>query len=258
MLHLEINVKRRHIYALVAAIALIVTIVPLASYAASEFTDVPDSNIFQDDINWLADAGVTLGCNPPANDQFCPEDNVRRETMAAFMRRLAENQVVDAKTAIDAENAVNADFADEADVAALADDSELLDGQTAEELTANKPIGVGYYNSPTLAGTGVTAISSPGTGVFCLTIDPSLGLEADDVIVQVAVEWGASSGDDLYAFWQGASPTFSCTVGEIEVRTYKNSGSSNSVAWTYAMYERPPSGITITGAPEGGNTNAGN
>ncbi len=50
MLHLEINVKRRHIYALVAAIAVIMTIMPLASYAADKFNDVPDSNIFHDDI----------------------------------------------------------------------------------------------------------------------------------------------------------------------------------------------------------------
>ena len=41
MLHLEINIKRRHIYALVAAVALIVTIVPAASWASHTFTDVP-------------------------------------------------------------------------------------------------------------------------------------------------------------------------------------------------------------------------
>jgi hypothetical protein len=96
MLHLEINVKRRHVYTLVAAFAVIMTIVPLASYAADKFNDVPDSNIFHNDIAWLADAGVTKGCNPPANDEFCPGSNVSREQMAAFMRRLAENKVVDA------------------------------------------------------------------------------------------------------------------------------------------------------------------
>ncbi|MDJ0791996.1 MAG: hypothetical protein QNJ71_08870 [Acidimicrobiia bacterium] len=112
MLHLEINVKRRHIYALVLAIALIITIIPVSSWAAHQFNDVPNSNIFHDDIGWLADNGITLGCNPPDNDEFCPTDNVRRETMAAFMRRLAVNQVVDAKTAIDAQNADNADMLD--------------------------------------------------------------------------------------------------------------------------------------------------
>ncbi len=119
VLHLEINVKRRHIYALVLAIALIVTIIPVSSWAAHQFTDVPNSNIFHDDIGWMADNGITLGCNPPDNDEFCPTDNVRRETMAAFMRRLAENQVVDAKTAIDAQNADNADTVDGKDAAEL-------------------------------------------------------------------------------------------------------------------------------------------
>ncbi|MDH4116038.1 MAG: S-layer homology domain-containing protein [Acidimicrobiia bacterium] len=73
-------------------------VVPATVWAIDKFTDVPDSNVFHDDIAWLADAGVTKGCNPPDNTQFCPSDNVTREQMAAFMRRLAENQVVDAGT----------------------------------------------------------------------------------------------------------------------------------------------------------------
>lgn len=69
---------------------------PLAISAADGFTDVPDSNVFKSDIDWMADAGVTKGCNPPDNTEFCPSDNVTREQMAAFMHRLADNQVVDA------------------------------------------------------------------------------------------------------------------------------------------------------------------
>jgi hypothetical protein len=79
---------------LVAMAVLIAT--PLAVVAADAFTDVPDTNVFHEDIAWLAEAGVTKGCNPPDNTQFCPSDNVTREQMAAFMRRLATNQVVDA------------------------------------------------------------------------------------------------------------------------------------------------------------------
>src|SRR5690606_25139077 len=67
---------------------------PLAVIAADKFDDVPDSNIFHDDIAWLADADVTRGCNPPDNTQFCPDDNVTRGQMAAFMNRLANNRVV--------------------------------------------------------------------------------------------------------------------------------------------------------------------
>src|SRR5690606_9784835 len=32
-------------------------------------------------------AGITRGCNPPANDRFCPDDHVTRGQMAAFLVR---------------------------------------------------------------------------------------------------------------------------------------------------------------------------
>jgi hypothetical protein len=46
-----------------------------------------DGSIFEDDIEWLAATGVTKGCNPPDNTQFCPNDFVTRGQMAAFMHR---------------------------------------------------------------------------------------------------------------------------------------------------------------------------
>ena len=54
-----------------------------------EFTvlgDVSDSR-FVADIVWLANEEITLGCNPPANDMFCPHDQVTRGQMAAFLVR---------------------------------------------------------------------------------------------------------------------------------------------------------------------------
>jgi hypothetical protein len=83
--------------------AFVLFLVPVAAIAAGGFTDVEDDSVFKADVAWLADAGVTKGCNPPTNDRFCPEDNVTREQMAAFMHRLAVNKVVDAKTAMDAD-----------------------------------------------------------------------------------------------------------------------------------------------------------
>jgi len=38
-------------------------------------------------ISAVKDAGITKGCNPPANDRFCPEDVVTRAQMAAFIYR---------------------------------------------------------------------------------------------------------------------------------------------------------------------------
>ena len=83
---------RRALVALVTALI----VAPVTAFAAHNFTDVPETNIFHGDIEWMADAGVTKGCNPPANDKFCPKDAVTRETLSAFLHRLAVNQVVDA------------------------------------------------------------------------------------------------------------------------------------------------------------------
>jgi hypothetical protein len=71
-------------------------LIPAAVYASHQFTDVPNSNQFHTAIGWMKDNNITVGCNPPANTRYCPDDNVTREQMAAFMKRLAENQVVDA------------------------------------------------------------------------------------------------------------------------------------------------------------------
>jgi hypothetical protein len=46
-----------------------------------------DNSIFEGDINAIASAGITKGCNPPANDRYCPDLSVSRGAMAAFLRR---------------------------------------------------------------------------------------------------------------------------------------------------------------------------
>ena len=76
----------------IAGTVAVVMAIPLAVVAAHSFNDVPDSNEFHGSIAWLKDNGVTVGCNPPANTNFCPDDNVSREQMAAFMRRFAQTQ----------------------------------------------------------------------------------------------------------------------------------------------------------------------
>lgn len=89
---------KRSSKAILIAIVALATLLPVAANAAAGFDDVADSSPFVADIQWLADAGVTKGCNPPANDMFCPGNNVTREQMAAFMHRLALSREVDAGT----------------------------------------------------------------------------------------------------------------------------------------------------------------
>jgi hypothetical protein len=53
---------------------------------ADMFVD-DDYSVFADQIDALATAGVTRGCNPPDNDRFCPDQPVTRQQMAAFIHR---------------------------------------------------------------------------------------------------------------------------------------------------------------------------
>ncbi len=54
--------------------------------AGDSFID-DEGSIFEADINRLAAAGITRGCNPPTNSQYCPDDPVRRDQMATFLAR---------------------------------------------------------------------------------------------------------------------------------------------------------------------------
>jgi hypothetical protein len=108
-----IHVSRRAVVVLILGGLLTV---PGVSWASHRFVDVPDENIFHEDIAWLADAGVTRGCNPPVNDEFCPDNTVTRAQMAAFLRRFAQY--------LDAEDGTPG-YAD------TAGDADTLDGQDA-------------------------------------------------------------------------------------------------------------------------------
>jgi hypothetical protein len=53
---------------------------------AGRFAD-DDGSLFEADIEALAAAGITAGCNPPDNTRFCPDAPVSRGEMAVFLTR---------------------------------------------------------------------------------------------------------------------------------------------------------------------------
>jgi hypothetical protein len=69
------------------------------------FTDDDDS-IFENDINRVAAAGITKGCNPPANNHFCPGDTVSRGQMAAFLTRMLNLPPADRDYFTDDDNSI--------------------------------------------------------------------------------------------------------------------------------------------------------
>jgi len=58
------------------------------------FTDDADS-IFEDDINSIREAEITRGCNPPLNDQYCPERSISRGEFATMLVRAFEYAAVE-------------------------------------------------------------------------------------------------------------------------------------------------------------------
>ena len=66
--------------------AMLVRALNLTATSGTDFIDDNDS-IFEADIEKLSAAGITKGCNPPTNNQFCPHSRVTRGEMAAFLVR---------------------------------------------------------------------------------------------------------------------------------------------------------------------------
>ncbi|MGA7281705.1 MAG: S-layer homology domain-containing protein, partial [Acidimicrobiia bacterium] len=58
-------------------------------YSPSTFDRFTDDNghLFENAIQAIAAQGVTVGCNPPANTHFCPDQKVTRDQMATFLTR---------------------------------------------------------------------------------------------------------------------------------------------------------------------------
>jgi len=58
----------------------------LAANGTDRFVD-DDANIFETDIDRIAAAGLTLGCNPPVNDRYCPDEPITRAQFATMLHR---------------------------------------------------------------------------------------------------------------------------------------------------------------------------
>lgn len=68
--------------------AFLVRTLGLTDDGGTDWFGDDDSSIFESDINKLAMAGITRGCNPAeGNTKFCPNDFVTRGQMAAFLVR---------------------------------------------------------------------------------------------------------------------------------------------------------------------------
>jgi len=190
---------------IVGVTALIVA--PLTAVATHTFNDVPDTHTFHADIEWLEASGVTKGCNPPANTLFCPDDDVTRGQMAAFMKRFSQYLGAEDGTPAQADNA------------------DTVDGQHADDLVSSvfESRTDGYVSLPAGVDTTLQTLDLPPGSYLILaradlnnnTADTtstagscSVTAEARSVVFDIPGLTGLSGPGDRYAFTEQFVHTF--------------------------------------------------
>jgi 5'-nucleotidase len=179
--------------AFIVAIVLAALAPVAATAAGGAFTDDDDS-IFEADIEWMADNGYTSGCNPPTNDQYCPNDPVTRGQMAAFLSR-----------AFGLTDGVGADLFTDDDNSIFEADIDRI-GTAGITLGCNPPDNDMYCpNDPVTRGQMAAFISrafglTDGVGADLFTDDDNSIFEADiDRIGTTGITLGCNPPDnDMY------------------------------------------------------------
>jgi len=70
-------------------LVLVVLLSPKPAGAGGGFTDVAPGSTHQQGIEWVADQGITRGCEP---GRYCPNEPVTRAQMATFLYRMAQTE----------------------------------------------------------------------------------------------------------------------------------------------------------------------
>jgi hypothetical protein len=79
---------------------------------------------------------------------------------------------------------------------------------------------------------GFTGVSRPSTGIYCLTVQPSLGIDPETVATAASPEFGGSTIRGGSVEVHGAA-TLSCPTGDFAVRTFDSGGTAtNAVSFT--------------------------
>lgn len=91
-----------------------------------------DGSVFEADINRLANAGITTGCNPPANTRHCAREWLTRGQMAVFLTRALGLTPVDVPAPV-----ITLDIMPRESWGAQAADPSLMQYHTIERLTVH-------------------------------------------------------------------------------------------------------------------------
>lgn len=78
----------------------------LGETSAKPFTDIAGS-VHESAINAIAAAGITKGCNPPSNDEFCPDELITRAEMASMLAHALRLNTVTEASFVDLEDSIH-------------------------------------------------------------------------------------------------------------------------------------------------------
>ncbi len=155
---------------------------PVASAASAQdghtFIDDDDS-IFEQDIEWLAAAGITSGCS--ATD-YCPRDSVTRGQMAAFLHRALGQTLAATGSSADFVDDDNSIF--EQDIEWLAA-AGITSGCSVTKYCPSEPVTRGQMAAFLHRALGGIIASDPHTIDFT---------DDDDSIFEQDIEWLAGAG----------------------------------------------------------------
>lgn len=224
------STRRRTVASLL--LVLLLTLSATAGvYAIDRFSDVPTAHFAHDDINAIADAGITAGCG---GTNYCPESAVTRGQMAAFLHRsLGRAGRTHVQTAT---------LGSTANVA-VASVSVTVPGAAGSTVPTNGFVLVHAVGTP-----DVTSVSGCPCSVRMRVSDPAGGSSF------YMAENLASSGyygnlSNTYLFAVSAVPG---TIRQFNVDAFfrtDNFGSVNAVLWVDATALWVPFGSTGTSAP---------
>jgi hypothetical protein len=224
---MTIRIPRRGAKIMLVMVIIVAVLAPVAVIAAGgTFTD-DDTSVFEADIEWMASTGITFGCNPPDNDNYCPTKAVNRGQMAAFMHRLAANQVVDAATAITADSATTAG------------DADTVDGKDAVDFVGTNA-SIKLFAAATFENNGairssagpVTAATSLGSGEYRVNFSEPFETSGTAPIINVT-RLSTGGGSCAWSFNGGSDD-------EIDVSCHTPSGTSSAGLFSIVVYVVDP------------------
>ena len=188
--------------------------------------DLPPGGSFVDDngsvhegnIEAVAAESITRGCNPPANDRFCPDEPVTRAQMAAFLGRALGLSETSGSSFVD----VDGIFTTDIDRLATADITRGCNPPADDRFCPGQPVTRAQMATFLARGLGLTPITPPPDGprVGAVPVPPEAELadvSSPDIVIGDGTPDGCTSAAVVDAVAQGGVIVFDCGMAPVTI-----------------------------------------